>query len=427
MRAETLPRMLRVRQKFSTLLPVDASLTVARDLTVQLSARPLKPGAKIAVAVGSRGITGLKTIVASVVETLKAAGTLPFIMPAMGSHGGATPAGQAEVLSQYGITESELGVPIRPSLEVVALGNTPGGAEVFCSVEAMQADGVVVINRIKPHTDFQGNLGSGLLKILVVGLGKRAGATSYHHASSRRGYELTLREMARVLLAKAPVLAGVAIVEGPRHELARVEVLAPAEFEQREEVLFREAKRLMPKLPFDDIDLLIVDQIGKNISGAGLDPNVTGRWVHGYSSSLGPDNRPVPNVRRLFVREPTPETHGNVIGIGFADFTTTRLVQTMDKQATYINAMTSMTLNSPKIPIHFDTDREAIEWGLRTLGLPSLAAGRVIRARNTLELENVEVSEAYTEELARREDLAVSGAATEMEFDTGGNLALLEK
>ncbi|HVY69000.1 MAG TPA: [Fe-S]-binding protein, partial [Verrucomicrobiae bacterium] len=214
-------------------------------------------------------------------------------------------------------------------------------------------------------------------------------------------------------------------VEGSRHELARLEVVAPPDFERREEELFREARRLMPKLPFADVDLLIVDEIGKNISGAGLDPNITGRWVHGYSTSLGPDNRPSPMIRRVFVREPTPETHGNVIGIGFADATTTRLLAAMDKQATYINAMTSMTLNSAKIPIHFDTDREAIERMLGTLGLPDLSQARVIHVRNTLELETVAVSTAYQNELAIREDLEVIRPAAGMSFDAKGNLSMV--
>jgi hypothetical protein len=253
-------------------------------------------------------------------------------------------------------------------------------------------------------------------------LGKRVGAANYHVAATRLGYEQTLRSIARVTFRSAPILCGLAIVENQRHETARLALVAPAELEPREEQLCREAKELMPKLPFDDIDLLIIDHLGKNISGAGMDPNIIGRGVHGYSSFLGQTDAPAPRIKRIFVRDLTPESHGNAIGIGFADLTTTRLVEAMDRRVTYVNALTSLTPNGAKIPIHFDTDREAIERGLNSLGLSDPAQARVVRIADTLSLERVEISEALVSQLAGRPDLEPDGAAAALGFDTTDNL-----
>ena len=225
------------------------------------------------------------------------------------------------------------------------------------------------------------------------------------------------------MLRTAPIVCGVAIVENQFHDTARIAVLKRDEIEEREKELLEEARRLMPRLPFDDIDLLIVDRIGKNISGAGMDPNVTGRWVHGYSSSLGPDNQAKPLIRRIFVRDLTPETHGNAIGIGFADITTTRLVNAMDKQVTYINALTSLTPNGAKIPIHFDTDRECISQALSSLAIPDTRQAKVVRIADTLSLVNLEVSEAYASLVKQRGGLEALGDPGEMRFDAMENLA----
>ncbi len=417
------PRMFAVRQKFPPSPPLDIPATVQREFKSLNALSRIKSGAQIAVAVGSRGITNIKSIVRSVLDILKAAGVKPFILPAMGSHGGATPEGQIGVLASYGITEQSMGVPIRASMEVERVGVSADGVDVFCSVDALRSDGIVLINRVKPHTDFQGTLGSGVLKMCVIGLGKRAGAAACHAAATRLGYEHTLRSIARVVLRTAPIVCGVAIVENQFHDTARIAVLKRDEIEEREKELLEEARRLMPRLPFDDIDLLIVDRIGKNISGAGMDPNVTGRWVHGYSSSLGPDNQASPLIRRIFVRDLTPETHGNAIGIGFADITTTRLVSAMDKQVTYINALTSLTPNGAKIPIHFDTDREAIAQGLASLALLDPRQSKVVRIADTLSVVNLEVSEAYASLVKQRGGLEALGDPREMRFDAMENLA----
>ena len=414
------PKMLLAKQRFAVAPPLDISAVVTSELS-RMRAR-LKPGARVAVAVGSRGISNLQTIVTTVIESLRAAQTEPFVIPAMGSHGGATPEGQTELLAEYGITEKHLGVPIKASMDVQRIGGTAHGVDVFCSAEAMRADGIVLINRIKPHTDFGGTLGSGILKMMVVGLGKQVGAARYHVTCSRIGYEETLRSIARVTLQHAPILCGIGIVENQLHETARIAVLLREEIEAREQELFTDAKRLMPKLPFDDIDFLIVDRIGKNVSGSGMDPNVIGRGVHGYSAFLGQKNLPPPRIKRIFARDLTPETHGNAIGIGFADLTTTRLVEKIDKQVTYVNALTALTPNGAKIPIHFDTDREAVERGLNSLGLEDISQARVIRIQDTLSLERIELSEAYLPELAGRKDIDVKREPAEMKFDRDGNL-----
>lgn len=413
--------MLPVRQHFPATPLLDVVPTVRAELG-RLQDQ-VQGGARIAVAVGSRGIADLALVVRTVIESLKAAGAAPFILPAMGSHGGATPQGQTQLLAEYGITAESLGIPIRAAMEVEQIGTTPEGVEVWCSVEALRADGIVLINRIKPHTDFRGDLGSGIIKMMVIGLGKRAGAARFHVAAGLHGYEPVLRSIGRVILRRASVLGAVALLENQRHELASISVLRREEIESGEEALFQKAKRLMPKLPLDDIDFLIVDRMGKNISGAGMDPNIIGRGVHGYSSFLGQKDQPSPRIKRIFVRDLTPETHGNAIGLGFADLTTTRLVQAMDRRVTYINALTSLTPNGAKIPIHFDTDREAIELGLNSLGLPDTTQARVVRISDTLSLERLDVSEACLPEMQGRPDLSVEGNLEPMPFDAEGNLA----
>ena len=380
------------------------------------------PGARIAVGVGSRGITHLAAIVAAVLAEIRRAGAEPFIIPAMGSHGGATPEGQREVLASYGITEAAMGVPILASLEVQQVGATGDGVPVFCSTDALAADGIVLVNRIKPHTDFFGALGSGLVKMSVIGLGKRTGATAMHQAAMHLGYERVIRSMASVLLQNAPVLGGVAILENQFHDTARLLVVPREEIESAEDALLVEARGLMPLLPFEEIDLLIVDRIGKNISGAGMDPNVTGRSIHGYSSLLAREDRPAPFIRRIFVRGLTPETHGNAIGIGMADFTTTRLVRAMDERATFINSLTAMTPQSAKVPVHFDTDREALDRALDSLALPDRRTARLVRIADTLSLAEMEISESLAPELQRHPHLTALDEPHDFFFDADGNL-----
>lgn len=414
-----LPRMARVRQQF----PVSPPVHLEGFLTAQLPALfgGLKPDAEVAVAVGSRGIARLERMVRTVVTILKRAGARPFILPAMGSHGGATPEGQAALLAGYGITEANLGVPIRASMEAASVGFTPEGLPVVCSTEALRADAVLLLNRIKPHTDFSADIGSGLLKMLVVGLGKRTGAANFHRAAGRLGPERVLRTCAAVLRQRLPLLGGVAILEDQRHETASLEIVPPDALETREAELCARARRLMPRLPLDDIDLLVVDWMGKNLSGTGMDPALIGRSIHGYSLSEEVP-QPTPRIRRLFVRDLTPESRGNAIGLGMADFTTTRLVQAMDREVTTMNALTALSLQGAKVPIHFETDEQAIRAALDTLGLADPHAARVVRIRDTLSVEDLEVSEACRPALEGRPDIAWLGSPAPMEFDPNGNL-----
>lgn len=413
------PRLIRLRQRFPTTARIDVRAAVERELTPVL--RDVRRGARVAVATGSRGITDIALIVKTVVELLKRGGAEPFIVPAMGSHGGATPEGQTVMLGEFGITSERLGAPVRATMDVRRIGSTPEGVDVFFSAEALAADHIIIVNRVKPHTDFRGKIGSGILKMMVVGLGKQIGAANYHVASSRYGYEEMLRSLSRAILKTAPILCGVAIVENPAHETAQIAVLTRDNIELREEELFSESQRLMPALPFDDIDLLVVDRIGKNISGAGMDPNIIGRTVHGYSSFLG-ERRSSPVIRRIFARELTPETHGNAIGIGFADFTTGRLVRAMDRQVSAINALTSLTPQSVKIPIYFETDREAVGHALGSLGLKEAREAKLVWIADTLNLEHVRVSEAYLETARGNPNLEIDGELEPMVFDHDGNL-----
>ena len=423
--AQTLPNMLRLRQHFPQHPVLDVAAVVHAEVARM---RPqLRPGQRVAVAVGSRGIARLAQVVRALIDALRAAGVVPFIVPAMGSHGGATPEGQLHVLADYGVTEASMGVPIHAAMDVVNLGNTPEGLPALCSAEALRADAIVIVNRVKPHTDYSSRtLGSGLIKMLVVGLGKHAGAANFHRSAVRVGYEAALRAIGRVLLTRAPVCFGLALVEHQRHDLARIEAVPAANIEQREGELFGEARELLPRLPFEEMDLLIIDRIGKNISGPGMDPNVTGRRAHAYSTLLSNELDTHPFIRRIFVRGLTPETHGNAIGIGMADATTQRLATQMDRHITQINALTSLTLHSAKLPVVFANDRDAVASMLDTLALPDVRQARVVRIADTLSMEWMEVSEAFAAEIAARSDLTVATAPMAMTFDAQGNLRDLD-
>jgi hypothetical protein len=414
------PRMIRVQQDYPKPVKLDVEKTLQQEFTAIRSR--IKPEARIAVAVGSRGITNLSAIILAIIKILKAAGAQPFIIPAMGSHGGATAEGQIEVLGTYDVTESTMGVPIRASMEVKQIGVSEDGVPVYCSVEAVGADGVIIVNRIKPHTDFSGELGSGIFKMAVIGLGKRTGANTMHMAAARIGYEQAIRGIARVIIREAPVLCGVGILENQFHDTGKLAVLPREDIEAMENKLLIEARNMMPLLPFEEIDLLIVDQMGKNISGCGMDPNVIGRSVYGYVSSIRRQGTFTPYIRRIFVRDLTDVTHGNATGIGLADMTTTRLVRGMDHRSTYINALTAVQPQVAKIPIYFDTDREAIEQAIASLAITDGREPGIVRILDTLSVANFEASEAMLPEIKKNSVLKIRSEAREMEFSTEGNL-----
>ncbi len=416
------PRMFMIRQDLPHSSPLDIRATVQSQLALKIGSR-VAPGARIAVTAGSRGISNLQEIVRATVDWLKERGAAPFIVPAMGSHGGATAEGQASVVADYGITEPLVGAPIKASMDTKFLGVTDDGLDVYFSAEALGADGILVVNRVKPHTDFSGKIGSGILKMITIGLGKRTGASASHKAFALRGNEAVIRSVAGFSLEHAPILGGIAILEDARHETAQVSVLAREEIVTGEEQLFAQAKQLMPRLPFEEIDFLIIDQMGKNISGAGMDPNIIGRSVYGYMSQ-GPAVNPMSTVkiRRIFVRDLTPESHGNAIGVGLADFATSRLIRAMDPRSMYVNALTALSPLMVKTPIHFEADSEIITWGLASLGITEGRSARVVRISSTLALETMQVAEAFSEEVASDQKLTTLNPPEEMQFDSQQNL-----
>jgi hypothetical protein len=417
-----LPKLIEVTQSYPASPRLDFHGLLAEQFDEEGLSSKISPGTRIAVGVGSRGIANLKEIVEAGLRVLIAAGARPFVIPAMGSHGGATPEGQTKVLAEYGITAESLGVPIDPGMDVEKIGTALGGRDVVFSVPALRADGIVVINRVKPHTDFRGTLGSGIQKMLTIGFGKQIGAANAHRAAAHVGHETAIREFANVILGNVRVLCGIAIIEDQHHQAAELRVLRPDAIVSEEQVLLERARSLMPQLPLDEIDLLIVDQIGKEISGSGMDTNIIGRDITGYSTSLQHSNGVTPQIARIFVRDLSNATNGNGIGIGLADFTTDRAIKALDLRHMYINATTSIGLHSAKIPIHFSNDREAIHEALATLASMHPEKVRIVRIINTLSLERMLVSECCSEMLEKRPGVSITGQARAMRFDEAGNL-----
>src|SRR5271163_2460964 len=420
--ANHFPKMLEMGQSYPPSQKLDFPSLLEEQLTQTGLREKIKPGMKIALGVGSRGITNLKEIVKSTLGVLTKAGARPFIVPAMGSHGGATAEGQIEMLASYGVTTESMGVPIEASMEVRKIGTTFDGLDVVFSVPAFAADGVVVLNRVKPHTDFRGTLGSGIQKMLVIGFGKQVGANNAHRAAAHMGYEVVLREIARVILGAAPIFCGIALVEDQHHQTAEIEVLRPENIVREEGRLFKKAESLLARLPFDEIDLLIIDRIGKDISGSGMDTNVIGRDIDGYRSTLHSSSTVTPRVSRIFVRDLTPASNGNGIGIGMADFTTARFVKSLNLEYMYMNALTSLGMLGAKIPIYFDTDRDAMEAALASLAAPHPEKVRVVRIADTLNLERFQASEGCVGATNGHAGVTTAGAARTMEFDSAANL-----
>ncbi|HSC70554.1 MAG TPA: hypothetical protein VLH58_04325 [Candidatus Methylomirabilis sp.] len=411
----TFPRMFRVKQRFEgpSLHDIPGSVRDSmRGLHLQ---DKVKPGQTVAVTAGSRGIANIDRITRAVMDELKALRLQPFIVPTMGSHGGATAEGQRKVLEHYGITEASMGCAIRSSMEVLQIGEVKG-IPVFCDKNAWGADHIAVLARIKPHTDFQGEIESGLFKMMAIGLGKQQGAEHYHRAGHAYSYAEIFPLVGKKVLETARILFGLGIVENGYEETAKVQALLPKDFEEGEKALLREAKAWMARLPFDALDLLIVDDLGKNISGAGMDTNVIGRPF--VQKALDR-----PRIRRIFVRDITPESEGNAVGIGMADVTTRRLVEKINYQAMYMNAITSGVSEGAKVPMTFDTDREAIEVALAMIGLTPPEHARVVRIKTTLHLAEMDVSEALIQEVKANERLSLVTQPAPFAFDGQGNLS----
>jgi hypothetical protein len=420
--ANHFPKMLEMGQSYPPSQKLDFANLIKEQFARQGLQEKVTPGMRIALGVGSRGITNLKEIVKATLSVLIEAGARPFIVPAMGSHGGATAEGQIQVLAEYGVTPESTGVPIEASMAVKKIGSAFDGVDVVFSVPAFEANGVVVLNRVKPHTDFRGTLGSGVQKMMVIGFGKQVGANNAHRAAAHMGYEVVLREIARVILGAAPIFCAIALVEDQNHQTAEIEVLRPENIVREEGRLFKKAEGLLARLPFEEIDLLIIDRIGKDISGSGMDTNVIGRDIDGYKSTLHSPSRVTPRVSRIFVRDLTPASNGNGIGIGMADFTTARFVKALNLQYTYMNALTSLGMLGAKIPIYFDTDRDAIEAALASLAAPNPEKVRVVRIADTLNLERFQVSEGCVGATNGHPGVTTAGVARDMGFDAAANL-----
>jgi hypothetical protein len=412
-----LPKMVRIKQHIEAPVVEDIPAAVRTELDEIEAASLVGRGDRIAITGGSRGVANIDIVIKATVDYLKELGAKPFVVPAMGSHGGATAEGQRDVLAHYGITEETVGAPIEATMDTVEIGRTADGLPVLLDRNAVEADGIVPLNRIKAHTDFKGSIESGLMKMMAIGLGKQKGANMYHRAFFQYGFEHAIITVSSLMLDSGRVVFGLGLVENAHEHTAKVAAMRPNELIRRERELLVEAKSLMGRLPFDTLDLLVIDWMGKNISGTGMDTNIIGRMMQNFEPE--PEK---PAILRIYVRDITEESNGNATGIGLADFTTTRLVEKVDRYATYMNGITGLGPQKSKIPFYYDTDREAIEIALSTIGLTPPEEAKVARVESTLKLATLDVSEAFIEDAKLRSDLEIVGEAKPFEFNASGNL-----
>ncbi len=414
-----MPRMVYVRQKFEATRLGDIEGAVRAQFQRPEIQSTVKAGQDIAVGCGSRGVANIALIARATVRELIALGAKPFIFPCMGSHGAATAEGQRKVLESYGITESYTGVPIKASMDTTVVGQLADGTPVHMDKHASEAHGIVVINRIKPHTGFRGPTESGLTKMLAIGIGKITGAAIYHSHGMDRFPEL-LPAIRQVNISKRPVLFGVGVVENAYDETAHIELVLAEQLATREPELQAMAKTMMPQLPFDNIDVLVIDEMGKNISGAGFDPNITGRNRRVIKWD------PKPLVRKIVVLGLTPQSGGNATGMGGADIITLRLYKDFDVASTYANIITSMNLDGAAIPMIMNTDRDAIQLAVKTLVRTKPQDARIVRIKNTLHISEIQVSEPLLAEVrAQPERLSILTNPQPFIFDGEGRLAPL--
>jgi hypothetical protein len=409
--------MARIRQTFPRPRVDDIPRAVAEALSG--AGHPIRRGDAVAVGAGSRGVANIGVIVGAAVRYLQDLGAKPFVFPAMGSHGGGTPEGQLAVLEHYGITEASMGCPLRATMEVVQVGEALG-MPVWLDRYAAEADWIGLVNRVKPHTDFKGSIESGLFKMMTIGLGKYTGAIQYHRANIRHGYETVITSVGREMLRRARIGFGLGIVENGYDETARIEAFTAGTLEHGERRLLEAAREWMARLPFSPLDVLVVEQMGKNLSGSGMDSNIIGRPTNPHEPFPAD-----PKILWIVVLDLTEESYGNVTGIGNADFTTRRLVDKVDMKATLINCITACAPNGAKIPATYDTDREAIETALSCVGLAAADEARVIRIKDTLMLGELDVSEALLAEVAKRPDLTRLTEPEPLAFDASGRLVPL--
>jgi hypothetical protein len=410
------PRLAEIEQRLYSRRVSDIGRAVEGAWEGAGIARRIGRGGRVGITVGSRGIDNIAAIVRSAADLVKRAGGKPFIIPAMGSHGGATAAGQTELLESLGVTAQSVGAPIRAAMDAVKVGATRGGAPVYGSREAVNADGVIVMNRIKQHTDFAGEYESGLAKMLAIGIGKRDGAVAMHSRGCASLRE-DVPEAARVLIARLPVLGGLAILENGYHETANIEGIPAGEILRREKALLKRVRRTAARIPFPEVDLLIVDRIGKDISGVGFDTHVIARrMVWGEPEFRGP------RIHVIAARDVSEASRGNALGMGLADLVTERLASKIDWNALRTNVLHTSFLNRAKLPITLPNDRELIGAAMFTLGEPDPRRVRVVRIPDTLRLGRMWVSEGLLGEARANARISVLAKPAEMAFDRSGNL-----
>lgn len=409
-----IPPMIPVRQKFPRPKIDDVAGRMRALLSRQDIGATIKPGMEIGVTCGSRGVANIRFIIREICACVRERGAHPFIIPAMGSHGGASGEGQRGIIEGYGVSEEFCGAPIRSSMEVVRIGSTDDGRHVYIDSHAAKADGIIIAGRIKPHTDFRGPYESGLMKMMAVGLGKQRGAEMFHAQGPAHMAENLLR-FGSAVLANAPILFGVAILENAYDETARIEALLKDDIPRKEPSLLCEARELMPKSYIQDVDLLIVDRIGKDISGDGMDPNITGRysnpWMQGGL-----------NATKMAILDISSESQGQMVGLGYGDVTTRRCLEKCDFEATYPNALTSTTFSPFRVPMVLESDRDAIGACLKYCGGNDPLHPRVIRIRDTMHMGEIWVSEALVDEVRANPQMEIMGEPRELPFDESGNL-----
>lgn len=413
-----LPKLFKAQQRFPEQCVNDIPATVDAQLRQLDLSNRVAPGDRIAITAGSRGIANIAEITKGIVDHVRQLGAEPFIVPAMGSHGGATAKGQTNVLATLGITEETCGCPILSSMDTVVVCKSAEGVDVHFDRHAFEADHVIVCNRVKLHTIFHGPIQSGLMKMLLIGLGKHVGASTYHRAFRDYSFDQIVRSVSSTVIEKCGILAGLAIVENGYEQTTRIQSVHPGDFVAAEPGLLQLSRESMARLPFDRLDVLIVDEIGKDISGAGMDTNVIGRKVN-PDAALDDE---WPKIKRIVVRGLTEKTHGNATGIGSADITTQRVIDAIDYHATSVNCLTSGRTAMAAIPLHVPTEREAIQAAVRMVGLTPPEQARLVRIRNTLELDRLVCSEVLLEEVSRNPQMEILSDLHPMAFDEQGDL-----
>lgn len=416
------PKMIKIRQRFTGPVVADIDGTVSKQLDSAGLKQNVKPGMQVAITAGSRGIANIHLIIRAVVRELRQMGAEPFIVPTMGSHGGATAKGQVEVLESLGITEAFCGAPIRSSMEVEQIGQTEEGMPVYVDKNALAADGIILMGRVKVHTDFKSPIGieSGLMKMAAIGLGKHKQALLIH-SHGVTGIRDIMPKVARVMLARTKILCGIAIVENAFEQTALIEAIPTAQIEARERELLAESAALMPKLPAEEIDILIVDEVGKNYSGTGMDTNIIGRL-----RIQGTPEPQSPRIKYIIASDLSEASHGNGLGIGLADLTTQRFFDKLDFKAMNENVITSTFLARASIPIVLESDRAALAATLRANWGVEPEKARIMRIPSTLHLEYLYVSEALLPEVAELPHVEVVGELAELEFDDQGYLPKMQ-